>query len=324
MGISAGDLKSKVEMFESIGFSKRHKGRVTLILNYLSTQLDFGKLFGYVNIGTTGLQVGVFSKAMFLMRWKGNDCQLIGLASISSKRKPNQKDFKVDGDNVSYKGTNFEEFSEKTKLKDIIKDLKSSLKVKEVEQSNKVLENKLVKQKLTQENGWDFQSSLPLTLLRFSKGPSSSITYFPDDKLIRARDNNGKSVSETLSTDNISKEGIKEILSKMSPPYPSESMISQFLDFIKSGDKPNPVLSENPTYVGITDEDILNLEKGDRVFLNYGGKNPKVVEKILIDKSDGKYGWMTLDPITEEIYGTVYMTHKEDWSKTLVVKIIKK
>ena len=110
----------------------------------------------------------------------------------------------------------------------------------------------------------------------------------------------------------------------MSPPYPSESMISQFLDFIKSGDKPNPVLSENPTYVGITDEDIINLEKGDRVFLNYGGKKPKVVEKILIDKSDGKYGWMTLDPITEEIYGTVYMTHKEDWSKTLVVKIIKK
>ena len=78
MGISAGDLKSKVEMFESIGFSRRYKGRITLILNYLSTQLDFGKLVGYVNIGTTGLQVGVYSKAMFLMRWEENNGQLIG------------------------------------------------------------------------------------------------------------------------------------------------------------------------------------------------------------------------------------------------------
>lgn len=81
---------------------------------------------------------------------------------------------------------------------------------------------------------WTLMSdNYSVTLGRFSGKTFPAITYSFNDKKIYARDDNGKNVSKTYETKDISVKGLKSLLKHISDPIPSDEAIEKFFKMIK-------------------------------------------------------------------------------------------
>lgn len=80
---------------------------------------------------------------------------------------------------------------------------------------------------------WTLSSDGSPTMYRFSGKTFPQIMYSSTDKKIYARDDNGKNVSKTLETSDISISGMKKLLGGISTPHPIDSTMEEFLKRIK-------------------------------------------------------------------------------------------
>jgi hypothetical protein len=76
---------------------------------------------------------------------------------------------------------------------------------------------------------WKLASSGKPAMYRFSGRTFPEIRYSEQDKKILGRDDSGRNTSEILETDNISVEGVKSILQRISTPHPSDTTIKEFI-----------------------------------------------------------------------------------------------
>lgn len=89
----------------------------------------------------------------------------------------------------------------------------------------------LIEESVNEAKGaWSLDSSGKPDMYRFSGKTFPAISY--TNGIIYARDNNGKNVSASLKTDNISVAGIKSLLSGISMPHPTEKDMQEFISRI--------------------------------------------------------------------------------------------
>jgi|LakMenEpi03Aug12_release.lakeMendotaPanAssembly.Ray.scaffolds.fasta_scaffold3931963_1 hypothetical protein len=84
------------------------------------------------------------------------------------------------------------------------------------------------------KDSWQLASDNSPLMFRFSGKTFPQIMYSKPDKLLYGRDNNGVNVSKSLTSEDISVEGLKDILNQgISKPWPSDSQLQEFISRIK-------------------------------------------------------------------------------------------
>ena len=115
-----------------------------------------------------------------------------------------------------------------------------------IESIEKATKKKVILQEATKK-GWTIGSSeTEPAIYRFSGKTYPTLVYFPKQKKLFGRDDNGPRPSKSLETTDVSINGIKKLLnSGISEPHPDENVLKTFAKMIEKSDKLKITESEN-------------------------------------------------------------------------------